>query len=200
MNYIMKKHNTRCNKCKSTIYAMLQIIFNNVEFKYKAENISTRLEDYKNSKNKELYTQLKKIYKSIVKIHGYNDFIKLKNLQRCDLYIPSKKVVIETDELQHFTYPRFISLKNYPENIKLGYDIEWYKNTCDKIRSIDNDPKYRDEQRAWYDTIRDFLPYLTDEVKLTIRIPLGFHSWCDLATNRKDHIKLFKKYILSMMK
>lgn len=200
MNHITKKHNTRCHKCKSIIYNMLQIIFENVEFKYKAEGVSVRLEDYSNCKDKEVYAQLEKVYRSLVEIHHYDDFVRTKHLNRCDLYIPSKKVIIELDELQHFTFPRLVSLENYPGKIKLGYDIDWYKSTCNQLRSVDNDPKYRDEQRAWYDTMRDFLPYLSNEVELTVRIPLGFHSWCDLSPNREEDVELFKQYILCLMK
>jgi hypothetical protein len=28
---------------------------------------------------------------------------------------------------------------------------------CEEINAKDNYPPYRDEQRAWYDTLRDFL-------------------------------------------
>ncbi len=193
---ITQRHDTRCNKCKSTIYSMLQKVYGNLEFKYKAAGISTRIEDYTSSK---YYKYLQKIHISLESIHGYRSFVNSKTLQRCDLYVPKKKYIIETDELQHFTYPRFVSLQNYPRIITLGYDKKWYASTCDTVRNIDTDPKYRDEQRAWYDTIRDFLPLLTDDVSLTIRIPLGFHSWCSLSSKSAHDVKLFKNLALGFV-
>ena len=173
---------------------MLQKIYGDIQFKYKADRISTRIEDYRGL---EVYESLSKIYASLVDYRHFKDFVKSKSLQRCDLYIPQKQIVIETDEAQHFTYPRYLSLRGYPKYLKVGYDLGWYMQTCQNIRSVDNDPKYRDEQRAWYDTIRDFLPSLHNEVKLTIRIPLGFHAWCSLEpANRKD-VDLFIKHALS---
>ncbi len=190
---LIAKHDSRCYKCKSTIYSMLQKIFGEIEFKYKAERISTRIEDYENL---EIFDSLSKIHGSLVQHRNYNDFTKSKSLQRCDLYIPQKKLVIETDEIQHFTYPRYISLKNYPESLNVGYDLKWYMETCQNVKSVDNDPKYRDEQRAWYDTLRDFLPSIHNEVNLTVRIPLGFHSWCSLSPANAKDIDIFNALAL----
>ncbi len=33
---------------------------------------------------------------------------------------------------------------------------------CDRVHARDNEPCYRDEQRAWYDTLRDILPVAMD--------------------------------------
>ena len=89
---ITRKHDTRCNKCKSIIYSMLQKIYGEIEFKYKAGGISTRIEDYESM---EVFDSLSKIYNSLMLHRNYNDFVKSKSLQRCDLYIPQKKLVIE---------------------------------------------------------------------------------------------------------
>jgi hypothetical protein len=159
------------------VYNMLQKIYGDIQFKFKADRISTRIEDYRSLE----------VFESLSKIHA-------------SLYVPRKQLVIETDEIQHFTYPRYLSLKGYPQSLKVGYDLEWYMKTCQTVKSVDNDPKYRDEQRAWYDTIRDFLPSLHNGVQLTIRIPLGFHAWCSLdPTNRKD-VDLFVKHALTFTK
>ena len=98
--------------------------------------------------------------------------------------------------MQHFTYPRYLSLKDYPKSLSIGYDIKWYMETCQNVKSVDNDPKYRDEQRAWYDTLRDFLPIIHNEVSLTVRIPLGFHSWCSLNPANKNDIDVFITFAL----
>ena len=96
---IIKRHDSRCYKCKSIIYSMLQKVYGEIQFKYKADRVSTRIEDYKDM---DAFKSLSQIYTSLVNYRNYHDFIKSKSLQRCDLYIPQKKIVIETDEMQHF--------------------------------------------------------------------------------------------------
>lgn len=175
---------------------MLQRIYGEYHLKYKAEGVSTRIEDYKNL---EVYESLLVIYKALVNYRNYDDFVKSKSLQRCDVYIPSRKLLVETDEYQHFSYPRYISLKNYPSSLSIGYDLRWYMEMCSKKRAVDNDPKYRDEQRAWYDTIRDLLPIFYSDVAKTVRIPLGFHDWCSLDPTNDKHVDIFRMHALSLV-
>ena len=195
---IEQKHSTRCNKCKTAIYSLLQNIFGTIEWKFKAENVSVHLEAYENSA---IYKDLERIYFELGRFRGNKEFVRSKNLQRCDLYVPSKKLIVETDEYQHFTAARIISLKKYPKYFPFGFDSTQYIERCKNINSNDSDPEDRDEQRAWYDTIRDFLPLIIPtEVKKTIRIPLGFHCWCSLDVNNSVDIKTFKSLALKGMK
>ena len=50
---------------------------------------------------------------------------------------------------------RAASLSAYPKGIRLGFDKQRWINLSEKIRAGDNSPIYRDEQRAFYDSIRD---------------------------------------------
>ena len=193
---ITRPHNTRCYKCKNTIYKMLQHLYGEIDLKFKAEGVSTRIEDYRHS---ELSESLSRIYIALVNHRNFNSFVKSGTLQRCDVYIPSRKILVETDETQHFTYPRYIALANYPASLSIGYDLDWYKQACKLKRAVDNDPEYRDEQRAWYDTIRDFLPKICTEVTKTVRVPLGFHTWCSLETSNTSHVEIFRKHALSLV-
>jgi hypothetical protein len=74
-----------------------------------------------------------------------------------DFFIPSKNIVIEFDERQHFTLPRATSLRTYPKRAMLGFDKEKWIQLCGDINAGDNSPEYRDEQRAFYDAIRDIM-------------------------------------------
>jgi len=184
------RHDSRCSKCKSTIYEMLYHIYGKGDHKYKPNGVFNHIEKYEATK---VHKPLKKIYTALTEYRGNKDFVKAKTLQRCDLYIPSKKYVIELDEVQHFSYPRYITLKSYPRTMAVGFNIKRYQNTCEEMHSTDNDPSYRDEQRAWYDTPRDFLPLITpDEVKLTLRIQLGFFKWCSLDPKNSKDKAVFK--------
>ncbi len=163
-----------------------------LEFKYKASNVSVRIEDYRNSN---LFPVLNKIYISLEKYRGNNGFVHTKKLQRCDIFLPSNRQIVELDEVQHFSFIRNLSLKNYPKTFESGYDVSLYQEYCNLKNAKDNDPKYRDEQRAWYDTIRDFLPCIIPEIikKPTIRIPLGFHHWCKLDPDSGSDLKMFRQ-------
>ena len=129
-------HNCRCNKCKSVIYAMLSRIYGDIEFKPKFKNVSVRLEDYEGSR---FYRSLSKIYYALSKYRGHTDFVRSKGLNPSDLYIPKKKILIETDEVQHFTAARFFALKNYPRSFELAYNIKVYRQMCKEINAKDGD-------------------------------------------------------------
>jgi hypothetical protein len=74
-----------------------------------------------------------------------------------DFYLPQADLVIEFDERQHFTPLRANSLRAYPKDIVLGFDKKRWIQLSDEIRAGDNSPIYRDEQRAFYDSIRDIM-------------------------------------------
>ena len=188
-------HDCRCNKCKSVIYAMLFRIYDDIEFKPKFKEASVRLENYEGTR---VYRSLNKIYKALQNHCKTKHFVKVKNLCESDLYIPSKKILIETDESQHFTEARLVALNNYPKGFAFSYNVNAYKQMCKKIKSKDRDPKYRDEQRAWYDSIRDFLPKICPtKVKKVIRIPLGEYKWCELNHKKEEDVAKFKKLLKS---
>jgi hypothetical protein len=72
-----------------------------------------------------------------------------------DFYVPKVNLVIEFDERQHFTPLRAVSLLAYPDDVELGFDRARWINLSEQIKAGDNSPIYRDEQRAFYDSIRD---------------------------------------------
>jgi hypothetical protein len=72
-----------------------------------------------------------------------------------DFFLPRIGIAIEFDERQHFTPLRAEALKAYPPEIVLGFDKEKWILLSEEIRAGDNSPIYRDEQRAFYDSVRD---------------------------------------------
>ena len=74
-----------------------------------------------------------------------------------DLFLPNVGVAIEFDERQHFTPLRAAALRAYPSKMNLGFDKERWIQLSEQIRAGDNSPIYRDEQRAFYDSLRDVL-------------------------------------------
>jgi len=72
-----------------------------------------------------------------------------------DLFVAKLRLPIEYDERQHFTPLRAAALRRYPQGTVLGFDRERWISLSETIRAGDNSPAYRDEQRAFYDAIRD---------------------------------------------
>ena len=65
---------------------------------------------------------------------------------------------------------------------------------CEKINAKDNDPPFRDEQRAWYDTLRDFLPELKG-FEPAVRLYSKEIRWCSLNPEKPENIAKFRKLI-----
>lgn len=74
-----------------------------------------------------------------------------------DIFLPDVGVAIEFDERQHFTPLRAVALRAYPDGVSLGFDKTRWIQLSEQFRAGDNSPIYRDEQRAFYDSIRDIL-------------------------------------------
>jgi hypothetical protein len=87
-----------------------------------------------------------------IKING-----RAHHILSCDYYLPEVNLIIEFDERQHFTLLRSASLQAYPTYIKTGFDKSRWIDLSKKINAGDNSPIYRDEQRAFYDSLRDII-------------------------------------------
>jgi len=185
------KHDERCSECKNTIIEMFRTLYGTVKIDYKF-NIPTNIDEFK---SESYYKDLLKILNALKNNRGYTDFIRTKNLNRCDLYIPNPGFIVELDESQHFTKARRIALQNYPKNLKTGFNKNKWINICRKINAKDNHPAYRDEQRAWYDTIRDFIYIIKRDMQPTVRIYMGDYEWCSLDPCVEKDIKIFQKIV-----
>ena len=185
-----KGHDERCPECKKTIERMLKEIYGNLESNYKFE-VSANLEYYKNFP---FYQKLKEILLELQKYRGHKDFVKTPTLPRCDFFVPNPGFIVEFDESQHFTLPRKISLQNYPQDLKISFSLMKWIALCEKINAKDNDPPFRDEQRAWYDTLRDFLPELKG-LEPTVRLYSREMQWCSLNPEKTGDIAKFRDLI-----
>lgn len=179
-------HKERCPKCKETISRLLEKNYGKVEQNYKFE-IGTRPEDFKNT---QYYGKLREIYGALQNHRGFKGFVKTKILPHCDFFVPNPGFVVEFDESQHFTESRRIALESYPEKLDLGFDMEKWIELCTRIKAKDNDPPYRDEQRAWYDTLRDFLP-IVKALKPTVRLFAKDCIWCSFNPDKPSDVKRF---------
>lgn len=185
-------HDERCPECKKTIEVMLRNVYGVVKSNYRFE-MGSRVEDYKASA---CYSDLQEIFKVLQNYRGYESFVRTMILPNCDFFIPNPGFVVEFDESQHFTIPRKLSLSHYPDNLKVGFPKEKWIHLCEQMRARDNDPPFRDEQRAWYDTLRDFLTK-TKGLYPTVRLYSKEMQWCNLDSTNANDVQRFKRLIES---
>ena len=186
----MKKHNERCKDCKTRIFELLSQIYGEVYQNYNLD-FPNKLADFKPN---EVNASLKEILSELQNYRGHTTFIRAKKLPNVDYFVKNPGFILEFDESQHFTKPRNIALNKYPDNLKLGFDKSKWENLSTKLDKKDNDPPFRDEQRAWYDTLRDFAPVFLD-IKPTIRLFASDFVWCSLNPNNDHDIELFKNLL-----
>jgi len=186
-----KEHNERCPECKNTVEKMLEKIYGAVKTNYKF-SIGTNPEDFGDSP---YYEDIERIFVNLQDYRGHEKFVYKDTLPNCDYYIQNHRFVVEFDESQHFTIPRKIALLSYPYRSKSGFSLAQWISICDKTRAHDPEPVYRDEQRAWYDTLRDFLPELNRNLGPTVRLYSEEMQWCSLDPDNPNDVARFKGII-----
>jgi len=185
-----KKHDERCKACKKMVEQLLSVLYGEVKTNYNLD-LPSNIDGYSGSV---FETELETIYTTLQKYRGHDSFVKAKKLPNVDYFVPSPGFIVEFDESQHFSKPREIVLSKYPDSLNLGFNKRKWRNLCVSLNRKDNDPVYRDEQRAWYDTLRDFAPTIL-KLKPTIRIFASDTVWCSLNPNVKSDHNIFKKTI-----
>lgn len=95
---------------------------------------------------------------SVEAVRGYRVSGRRGHRLAFDIFVRGPRILIEFDERQHFTPARAAALRAYPSKMELGFDIDRWITLCEQIRAGDNYPKFRDEQRAFYDALRDLAP------------------------------------------
>lgn len=190
----VKKHNERCPQCKTIVKAMLESIYGKVYAAY-SFNFGTLPEEYAKSP---LYPILKEIYSSLQALKGNREFVRARSLPPVDYYVPNPGFVVEFDESQHFTACRKLALSQYSDDLPVNFNIERWVQLCSEINAEDKNPIYRDEQRAWYDTLRDIAPVIHG-MKPTVRLHSNDFQWCSLNPDNLDDRAWFEKTLMNGM-
>ena len=180
-------HSKRCPECKLRVHQLLERIYGTCHSNY-SFLWSTQAWAYKGTP---IFDTLQRVLSALTAYRGYGDFIKSERLPRCDFFVPDPGFLVEFDESQHFTIPRKTALSRYPPDSNVGFSIDRWISLCDEHNAKDNDPPYRDEQRAWYDTLRDMVPPLHG-LGPTIRIYGGGFPWCSLNPQNDNDVKKFE--------
>ena len=174
-------HSQSCSDCKKIIYKLLADSFgpNNVITQYNLD-IPCFLQGYKTHP---YFSTLVQIEAKLKSYRGFKEFTAKRRLSPVDYFVSSLGLIIEFDESQHFTKPRALTLEMYPKSLKLCFNRQRWLQLCAEFNRHDNSPPYRDEQRAFYDTLRDFAPVFLGLPPI-VRIYAGATVWCHLDQSK----------------
>lgn len=187
-------HDERCQACKVAIRTLLEKLYGQV-LQNPVLDVPTTPNAIRHTRFGEALTT---IFQALRGYRGFQNFVRAATLPRSDWLVRRPGFVVEFDESQHFTKCRAISLEWYPDGLVLGYDRQLWLERCQNINAKDNDPAYRDEQRAWYDTLRDFLPDILDFMP-TVRLYAGERrdkgGWCSLDADSTEAVETFRQIL-----
>ena len=183
-------HSERCPECKIRVRQLLERIYGTCHSNYSLP-WSTQAWAYKGTL---IFNTLHRVLSALMTYRGYNDFIRSGQLPPCDFFVPDPGFLVEFDESQHFTIPRKIALSLYPHDSNIGFSIDRWISLCDRHNAKDDNPPYRDEQRAWYDTLRDLIPSIHG-LKPTIRLYAAEMEWCSLDPQNAEDVKTFQMFL-----
>jgi len=186
------RHSERCPECKFRIRQLLERV-HGVCVRDHRFGWRTSLAAFSGTS---IEPALRDVAKKLEGYRGYGirTFVRSDVLAGCDYWVPDPGVIVEFDESQHFTSPRKLALSAYADAHPLGFKARRWMGLCEHHDAKDNDPPYRDEQRAWYDTLRDLVP-LTRGLRPTVRLYARDWAWCSLDPDNREDLDRFSDLI-----
>ena len=184
------EHSAHCRACKERVGELLTAIYgacrSNHQFPWPSHP-----QDYANTA---IGNMLEQIRNALGDWRGHRDFIKSAQMPPCDYFIPDPPFIVEFDENQHFSRARLLTLDNYPANAQLGFSISVWRELCHELDAKDDIPFDRDERRAWYDVLRDWVPKIHG-FNPTVRLYAGEFDWCTLDAASTTGTERFMAWI-----
>ena len=187
------RHSERCPECKIRVRELLERIYGTCLQNHKF-SWSAHFSSYAGTP---IFYTLRKVATALEAYRGFSfeDFVRAETVAPCDFWIPNPGFIVEFDESQHFTIPRKLALSAYRDDHPLGFSRDRWIALCEKHNARYNDPPYRDEQRAWYDTLRDLIPSL-EGLQPTVRIYASDFAWCSLDPDSSNDLRRFSDIAL----
>ena len=187
-----RRHSERCAECKTRVGQLLERIYGTCVPNYRF-GWQTGLAPYAGTS---IGSVLRDVAGVLEEYRGYGigTFVRSDMLAGCDYWVPDPGFIVEFDESQHFTSPRKRALSVYADTAPLGFSAERWTELCGRHDARDNHPRYRDEQRAWYDTLRDLVPSIMG-LQPTVRLYARDRVWCSLDPDSREDRKRFSDVI-----
>ena len=187
-----KRHDERCRACKTRVRQLLDRSYGAC-VPDRRFGWSTALEAYAGTPIAPTLRDVARALESY-RGHGIDAFVRSSVLAPCDHWVPDPGFIVEFDESQHFTQARKLALSAYADTQTLGFSARRWMELCDRHDAKDNDPPFRDEQRAWYDTLRDLVPP-THGYQPTVRLYARDRVWCSLDPDNREDRERFSDLI-----
>ncbi|MBI4614052.1 MAG: hypothetical protein HY720_10625 [Planctomycetes bacterium] len=186
-----KSHTEHCRACKEAVRRILERLYGTVE-EQAATGVLASAEALPKGPE---YRHLLEIHETLRRHRGHGEFARSPRLPGVDYYLRDPGAVLEYDERQHFTTPRGLTLTAYPDDLDVGFDVARWRRMCAEIAAGDSAPIDRDEQRAWYDTLRDHLPLLKPGFGPTARMRAADRQWCGLDAGNPEHLTIVRDWV-----
>ncbi len=177
---ISRRHSQNCRACKERVLQLLERLYG-ASVRDHSFGWPTRLDSYEATP---IGPVLSDVAKRLEAYRGYGigEFVRRGVLAGCDYWVPDPGFIVEFDESQHFTSPRKLALSVYANRAALQFSASRWMDLCERHDARDGDPVFRDEQRAWYDTLRDLVPSIKG-LQPTVRLYAKDQIWCSLDPN-----------------
>ena len=182
------RHSERCPECKQRVGELLRHVYGTCVTDHKF-GWQAGLAPYAETS---IGGTLLDVAKAIQGYRGFgvHDFVRKPLLAGSDFWVPDPGFIVEFDESQHFTSPRKLALSAYGDDRRLGFPTKRWITLCEHHNKKDNRPPFRDEQRAWYDTLRDLVPTIKG-MRPTVRLYARDRVWCSLDPNSEEDRERF---------
>ena len=187
-----KPHSERCHACKNRVGQLIERIY--------GACVRDRRFPWRTGLAAYAGTSIEPVLRDVAEVlegyrgYGVGTFVRTQMLAGCDYWVPDPGFIVEFDESQHFTNLRKLALAVYADGHPLGFAARRWLELCEQHDAKDNDPPFRDEQRAWYDTLRDLVPSLVG-LQPTARLYARDRVWCSLDPDSKEDRNRFSDLI-----
>ena len=187
-----KPHSERCHACKVRVGQLLERIY--------GACVRDRRFPWRTGVAAYAGTLIDPVLRDVAGVlegyrgYGVGTFVRTQMLAACDYWIPDPGFIVEFDESQHFTRLRKLALAVYADEYPLGFAARRWLELCEHHDARDNDPPFRDEQRAWYDTLRDLVPSIVG-LQPTVRLYARDRIWCSLDLDSEEDRNRFSDLI-----
>ena len=186
------RHSERCRECKRRVRGLLERIYGACVPDHRF-GWRTGLATYAGTS---IGSALRDVATTLERYRGFGigEFVRRDVLAGCDFWVPNPGFVVEFDERQHFTTPRKLALSVYADHLSLGFSAERWISLCECHDARDSNPPYRDEQRAWYDALRDLVPSVQG-LQPTARLNARALRWCSLDPDKREDRERFSDLV-----